>query len=255
MTTAKLIFNSKIKPNDETDFAVESILPSLCKNGQIFSEYVIAKKNLGYDVFVTLPEKTSLKKVNNNKWVNQEYERLVKAGLEKPKVKIICEIDSSRGVCCCSQPQTYILFTHFLDTVTPIMCGDCWLIVPLYRILPIPEDSENSELLTWQADYKACDTLQMHCRTGERFAIAQMEKHESSLSKRGRKICSKIEEYLGKPVYYYLDHISYKNLEAERDRKCPSCSSEWKLAKPLHSIFDYRCVDCRLLSNISWEIR
>ena len=255
MIIAELSFISKNRPSEESDDAIWGILAALCKNGQIFREYVVAKRKNSYVGFVELPEKTALKKSNNNKWVNKSYSDLNKSGLEIPIIKIISEVEFNGKPCRCKSPRSYILYTHYLDNQTPLMCGDCWSLVPLYRILPTYDESEFYDLLQWQKDYIACDKLQMQCQTGERFGLREMTKVNSSLSKRALELCRKIEKSTGKPVFYYLCHTSARSKTANLKRKCPSCNGEWLLPKQLHKIFDFRCENCRLLSNIAWNVR
>ena len=104
---------------------------------------------------------------------------------------------------------------------------------------------------TWQSDYQACDTLQMNCRTGERFGLREMGLPESSLSRQGREICRKIEASTGLPVYYYLHRYRMRPRAADALQPCPACGGAWKLSEPLHDRFDFRCDSCRLLANLS----
>jgi predicted nucleic acid-binding Zn ribbon protein len=252
---AELTFNCNTKITDKTDDAIWLALAALYKNGQIFKEYVLAKKKKGYIAVVGLPEKTALKKMNNSKWVNHAYENLAKLNLNLPKIKMVSDVGLDSKCCNCESPQSYIIYTHYLDQATPLMCGDCWSLVPIYRVIPPNRIFENNGLLGWQQNYIACDTLQMHCDTGERFAIREMSKYDSSLSKRGLEVCREIEKSTGKPVYYYLYYPRAKSREVDTKRKCPSCNGEWLLEKTFLSMFDFRCDKCRLLSNIAWNVR
>jgi predicted nucleic acid-binding Zn ribbon protein len=147
----------------------------------------------------------------------------------------------------------FILYTNYLSLESPIRCGDCFGIFPLYRI-PATKDDEYTDILTWESDYKACDTLQMNCSTGERFGISQLSRCDSSLSKRGIDICICIAVSTGIPAYYYLLKESGRNKRAELNRKCPSCGGEWLLHDSLHKLFDFKCDKCKLLSNIGWSV-
>lgn len=235
--------------------AVWSLLASLYKNGQILSDYFFAEEVRGYRAFVQLPEKNSLSKANDRKYVQQSYAELSKAGIKQSVVKILgCKSDEKS--CTCGKPSSYILFTTFLDITSPVRCGDCFHSVPLYRIPPTYDETEYYDLLQWQADYQACDTLQMHCETGERFGTREISDLNSSLSKRGRKLCQKIEQSSQTPTYYYLYRSNNgRSLARERSRRCPGCGKAWLLNEPLHKLFDFRCDTCRLLSNISWNLR
>ena len=105
-------------------------------------------------------------------------------------------------------------------------------------------------ILQWAADYVACDTLQMHCTTGERFGEAQLARHDSSLSSNGRAVCRELEEAVRLPVYYYLHKTRGRSASSEAARRCPSCGGEWRLQSPLHH-FDFRCDRCRLLGAMA----
>ncbi len=59
-------------------------------------------------------------------------------------------------------------------------------------------------ILSWETNYISCDSLQMNCEVGERWALNQMQEITSQLSKQGLEICRKIEELTSIPTYYYL---------------------------------------------------
>lgn len=129
-------------------------------------------------------------------------------------------------------------------------CGRCFDPVPLYRAPPTYDKSEFYNVTAWVSDYHACDTLQMNCRTGERFGIREMSEAGSSLSQRGRGLCADIEKGTGKPTYYLFRYVRRTTREKERARRCPLCGSDWLLEKPWQ-IFDFRCEACRLVSTLS----
>jgi predicted nucleic acid-binding Zn ribbon protein len=144
--------------------------------------------------------------------------------------------------------MTYILLE------SPVRCGDCFGTIPLYK-LPKACNNEYCEILSWESDYKACDTLQMNCSTGERFAIIQMSKYDSILTKRGLDICNRVKDLTGKPMYYYLYRQLGLGKKAELKSKCPSCYNDWLLKEQLYGFVDFRCDNCNLMSNIAWDNR
>lgn len=255
MFTAELVF--VLDENRDSDLAVDSIysfLGALRLNGQVLgSELPIGRKGLTYRCFVLLPESFSLDKGLGNKNVTEELTKLEEVGLyfsyeiigEEPECALVCE---------CHSPSSYILFTHYVSLESPLRCGDCFGAVPLYKIQST-DDNEYYDIITWKSDYQACDSLQMHCSTGERFGIKEMSRHDSSLSKRGLEICSKLSKVTGVKTYYYLYRNTSLGRNAELNRKCPSCGGEWLIDNPLHDKFDFCCVKCTLLSNISWSVR
>jgi predicted nucleic acid-binding Zn ribbon protein len=46
-----------------------------------------------------------------------------------------------------------------------------------------------------------------------------------------------------------------KNRKREQRRRCPLCGGAWRLEKPLHRLFDFKCDMCRLVSNLAWDVR
>ncbi|MBC8135173.1 MAG: DUF2310 family Zn-ribbon-containing protein [Fibrella sp.] len=90
----------------------------------------------------------------------------------------------------------------------------------------------------------------MGCKTGERFGLGEMSSPDSSLTKRGRELCEQITHRTNTPTYYLFRHHG-RSQKRERERRCPICNGDWLLPEPLFERFDFRCDDCRLLSNIA----
>ena len=256
MFVAEIKLKRRAKSEPEAcENAVWSLLAALDKNGQILPDYFLSETNQGYQAFVQLPEIDALHQRHQRKYVRQSYAELETTGLTPPTVKVLGRVPQA-AACTCHQPASYILYTNYLNTTSGLRCGDCFNFIPLYRIPPTYDDNEYFDLLQWRADFQACDTLQMHCETGERFGTREMSEVTSSLSQRGRKICQKIEQLTQTPTYYYLYRSNNgRSLAAEQNRKCPACGDAWALADPWHRLFDFRCGPCRLLSNISWNLR
>ncbi len=258
MYIAELFFkktDGSMKEDVDREDELHSFLGALVHNGQILSNYFpIVQKEAGYTAFVLIPDKNALDTKYGNQWVRESYDKFLNAAWMNPEIKILGFDASSSEVCACAKPKSFILFTHFLTVESPLKCGDCFCPVPIY-LIPEAPDGSSSDIRSWQADYRACDTLQIGSSTGERFGTREMSKVDSSLSKRGRAICDAITKSTGIRTYYYLFCYNGKSDELERERKCPSCYQEWLLEEPLHKIFDFRCIKCRLLSNIAWDVR
>ncbi len=255
MFIAETAFTLKDKVNEElAEDAINSFLGSLRMNGQVLGkEFLIAKRGLIYRAFLHIPEADSLDKKYANSYVLRELKKLDEVGLSFLH-KIIGKEPDCSSICVCNSPGSYIVFTDYISLESPLRCGDCFGVVPLYKI-PRTYDDEYYDIICWQSDYQACDSLQMNCLTGERFGKQQMSRHNSSLSKQGIQICNNITKATGIKTYYYLYRYSSLGKKAELNRRCPSCGKEWLLDKPLHKIFDFCCNDCLLLSNISWSVR
>jgi predicted nucleic acid-binding Zn ribbon protein len=91
-----------------------------------------------------------------------------------------------------------------LTIESPLRCGNCFGIVPLYKIPKTYDDDEYYDIKCWEINYRARDSLQMNCRVGERFGMRQLSEYSSKLNKYGMDICKKIKKLTGKDVYYYL---------------------------------------------------
>ena len=202
-----------------------------------------------------LPEVDALDERNSNVWVRKSIAVAGEAGIVGPVVAILGEDPETVAPCRCTGRTSLILYTNYRMVGSPLQCGDCFEMVPLYRIPPTYDDSEYYNVKSWETDYQACDALQMGCKTGERFGLREMASPDSSLTKRGRELCEQINQSTGVPTYYYLFRYHGRSLAKERGRRCPLCGGEWLLAEPLFDRFDFRCDTCRLLSTIALSLR
>jgi len=219
--------------------------------GKIEPEYISEGKM--FEVPFTM-EVDSLNKKHNNNYVNRQIEKIETLCNSKIAFKTLGKnYDNNTGPCECKNPRFYILFTNFLTILSPIICGSCDRAIPLYR-LPMYEDDGYLPILSWESNYKACDTLQMNCEVGERWATNQMSAHNSQLSIQGREICKRIEVLTGKPTFYYLYNYRKLSVAKDRQRKCPSCGQDWLLKKRLHNFYDFKCDTCKLISTLTPNI-
>jgi predicted nucleic acid-binding Zn ribbon protein len=215
--------------------------------GRFESQYISDKK------IVCLPftlEKNSLDKKYNNYYVNKQskkVEELCKSNLEFQTVGK--SYSSYKAPCNCKKSDYYILTTNYATIISPLTCGNCNKSVPLYRI-PIYDDYGYLPILRWETNYISCDSLQMNCEVGERWALNQMQEIDSQLSKQGLEICRKIEALTSIPTYYYLHN--YRKIKNEQlSKPCPSCNKYWGLTTRLHNFYDFKCDECKILSTIS----
>jgi predicted nucleic acid-binding Zn ribbon protein len=216
-----------------------TLLAHWLKNGQIVGsdwQFVTAKTTL--DVYVTIPEESALDPAHDNLHAT---ELRAQRGPAMPEVTVLGPDPTQPPACACGTSSALVLYTHFLTFLPPVRCLACLRAVPLYR-LPHTHEHEHLNILSWAADYRACDTLQTNSVTGERFGAQQMSRHDSSLSANGRDIARKLETATGRPTYYYLHPTG------RPQRKCPSCLASWSATESGH-LFVLRCDRCRLLSN------
>lgn len=240
---------------NDVSWKIVPLLAGWQQNGQIYRDNSVLVATDGNLVeAVTLPERDALDDAHASEHIRRDLAELAAIGIPHPELIIVGEdIEDYSRACSCLEQTAYILATDFTAIYSPLHCGSCYLPVPLYRLPPV-DGSGFYSLLRWQADYRACDTLQIGCETLERAALHEMGQVDSSLSKRGRAICDRITESTGVPTFYYLHRWYGRSLKQERARKCPSCGGEWLLDEPWHRHFAFRCDRCRLVSNISDQV-
>lgn len=214
--------------------------------GKIESQYIKTKKITCFPFTV---EKHSLKSKYNNFYVNRQIDKIEKLCKSKFEFKTVGKTyDSYKSPCTCKKSDFYILITNFLTIQPPLTCGKCNNYVPLYK-LPKYEDHGYRSILSWETNYISCDSLQMNCEVGENWALNQMQKPNSELSKQGLTICDRIEKLTGIPTYYYLYNYSkFKTLQ-----NCPNCKNNWVLKHQIHGFYDYQCENCKLISTVSFN--
>lgn len=255
MYTAQLKFSKgKSSNNFELLETLNTLISAYRMNGQVLGrEFPIAVEYSHYCVYLLIPEKDSLSSKFNNKYVNKNLVEL-EGNFVCFEVTVLGIDPDSSTPCRCKSVSSYILYTTYASLESPLRCGDCFGEVPLYRI-PKTIDDEYYDIIRWMSDYQSCDSLQMNCRVGERFATDQLSKLNSSLTKEGLSICESIRKLTGINTYYYLYKGTGVSYKSEIRRKCPFCKEEWHQKEPFHGIFDFRCDQCGLLSNIAFSLR
>lgn len=243
-------FSIKLKNNDIFEVALpvlESLLAVLYQNGQIYSDYKVIQELNCLTVIISSPENDSLSSKNDNKFVKKlrkNFSKLVGLELEFSSTGVSPEYQEH----CCGKTSFYILYTTHLEVQSPVRCGNCFAPQPLYKIAGI-KDIFSYDILQWQSNYNACDTLYINSSIGESFGLEQMSDYNSSLTAEGLAICKELSKRTASPVYYYLLAADDNIEEMNQNKRCPSCGREWLIIKQHHNKFDLKCDDCRLLSN------
>lgn len=235
--------------NEEILDKIYAFTGSLIRNGQIIGRtYPIVFNGENYIGCFMIPEKDSLDMKYASKFVKESV-----AALNKVKIKyeynVTGEDPDSKISCECDKIEYYVLYTNYISTESPVRCGTCFNPIPVYKL---PENT--CCILGWEEDYMTLDLHQMHCQSGERYAIRQMSRYDSNLSKRGIEICNTFFNETSIPMYYYLYHPKGNSKKPELSRKCPKCNGEWLLDRQLYNFIDFCCHKCRLLSNIAWDV-
>lgn len=245
---------------DTTISAVESairpLLDAYRNHGQILGrEFPTSIQDGMFVTRVVCPEEDSLHHDNNSAIVQFYLKGLSEAGVLAPKVKTIGIELQSDHTDHCVPPEFMILYTTFVHTCSPLRCGEHFSPVPLYRLPPIA-NGDHKRLLKWQEDWEACDQIQMNGSNKVEFAaLKEMSEIGTDLYRKGTDLCKRIKCLTNIPVYYYLYRVGGTSKEEEHQRKCPSCQGDWKLDAPLHNIFDFKCDECLLVSNVSWDFQ
>lgn len=255
MHTIQLSFkiDDESKTEDQLDL-INSLLGAWRLNGQLLGRHFpIAQKEESLVVFIQTPDRDTLSSKYNNKYVSKYLQKL-EDEFSSPEILILGVDPDSGSLCKCKSTNSYILYTTYLSLESPLKCGECFCAVPLYKI-PKTDADDYHNIISWMSDYKLCDSLQMNCSVGERFATDQLSNLGSPLTKLGLEVCTSIQKESGKKTYYYLYKGFGKSYESEASRLCPSCNCEWYREETVHDIFDFKCEECRLLSNVAWSCR
>ena len=237
------------------DKAINGLMEALRYNGQILGrEFPIIMGEGVFDVRLVCPEQDSLHPSNHSDYVKYCIERLSEACLLSPKVRLLGRDINSEQAAEDQPPSWQVLYTTYVHTCSPLRSGESLLPIPLYRNPP-SLNGDHKAVVKWQTEWQACDELQMAggCKA-EHAALNEITSISSDLFRRGWDLRGRIEFLTGIPTYYYLYRVGGKSLAEERERKCPKCGGQWLLDEPLHDVFYFKCDDCRIVSNISWDI-
>lgn len=234
--------------------AVFHLLNEWQRNGQIARrDWAVAWKQGSLSVTVAVPEARSLQGKPSQR-VRLAMKAVLAAGLKQQRVQILGQAPDSSEVCGCRQRSCLLLQTSWSRTDVPLQCGDCDRSVPLYRIPHTSPHGTYEDVLFWEGQYKAYDTVWTASGSGERSAYAQLSRHDSELSRIGRDICKQITKSTGTPTYYYLYRWYARSAAADRRRPCPGCGGQWLLEEPWLGWLDFRCDRCRLASHIGYDV-
>lgn len=236
---------------DTAQQAIGRLLEEYRYNGQIIGrEFPVIWMGDHFEVVFVCPEQDSLAQQYTNEKVDEAFEALLALGLSVPSFEVKGLESQSDFVDVCETPNAYVLYSTFVQSCSPIRCFDHFAPVPIYKV---PAKIRKS-LVKWQESYAACDQLQMNEMTEvESHVVAQLSEPNSQLMLKGRELADEIQTATDAPVYLYIYRVGGESLESEKKRKCPSCGGDWVLSEALFGLFDFRCDNCQLLSNISWD--
>ncbi|MEI6897158.1 MAG: Zn-ribbon-containing protein [Psychromonas sp.] len=236
--------------------AINNYFDMLRYNGQILGrEFPIAMFDGIFSTRLVCPEENSLDASFNSAQVKHALAQLTDAGLLAPKIKTIAEDLNSLACAPDFTPSWQVLYTTFLDTCSPIRCGETLQPIPLYRTPEAISNGDRKSVIKWQEEWINYDELQMNGSAISSAILKEMGNIDSKLYYRGSNLAKRIQYVTKVPTYYYLYRVAGSSLEDEQQRKCPDCGGDWRLTAPLFDIFDFKCNTCHLVSNISWDFK
>lgn len=238
---------------DQAEAAIRRYMEALIFNGQTLGrEFPTAWQQDCFVSRIVLPATEALQQQYHSQRGLAALQQLATAGLGYPQLNVLgMDLMSNHTDPCASAPY-YILYSRFNDTCSPLRCGEHFAPVPLYLLPAAAGDHE--ALIRWQLQYQALDEIQMQqSRVLRRSAERSLQQLHSQLNRQGRQLANTLARLSQKPVYYTLYSGSSNNCALEADKACPGCGGAWRLAQPLHQLFDFKCDRCHLLSNIAWD--
>lgn len=238
-------------------YYINQIIEQWRYNGQIIGReiplfFAEQQQQQGFGLRVICPEQHSLLPENNSLPVQQALSTAEQQGLILDSFQIIADDLNSDTSCPKSFPHWQIIYTTYLQSCSPLHSGEDFQPIPLYKQLK-NQPHLAMDLIKWQENWQACDQLQMNASGLENLAIEQISEINSSLFKHGYALAKQIEQHSQIPTYYYLYRIGGTSLAEEKQRCCPICQQKWQLITPLFDLFHFKCDDCRLISNLSWN--
>ncbi|WP_026970318.1 Zn-ribbon-containing protein [Aliagarivorans marinus] len=235
--------------------AINHLLNCWRYNGQVLGrELPLILNQAQFECRLICPEQESLHPQFNSPQVNQALSQLSDAGVLRPKQKVLGRDLNSDDIDTCDTRPWQVLYTSYLQACSPLRCGEHFTPVPLYRI-PAVANGDHKQVIKWQEDWAACDQLQMNGSVLEHKAVEQLGSPGTRLYRRGWDLCKRIEYLTKIPTYLYLYRVGGESLESEQQRRCPSCGEPWPLNESQHDVIDFRCDNCRLVSNLSWDFK
>jgi predicted nucleic acid-binding Zn ribbon protein len=234
--------------------SVNGLMDALRYNGQVLGrEFPLAMNEASFSLRCVCPESDSLHPKNHSDFVNYCLDRLTEAGVLAPKVRLIGQDINSEETSQEENPSWQILYTTFVHTCSPLRSGDSFMPIPLYRN-PATLNGDHKAIIKWQTEWQACDELQMAggC-DAEYAALRELTSIQSDVFRRGWDLRGRLEYITQIPTYYYLYRVGGTSLKDEQQRRCPKCDGPWWVEEPIHDMFHFKCDECRLVSNISWD--
>lgn len=242
----------------DTDFnraeaAIRQYIETLIFNGQVLGrEFPTAWQQDTFVSRLVLPAEDALQAKHHSQRGLAAQQQLANAGLAYPKIQILGMDLMSQHTDPDNNGTEYILYCRFSDTCSPLRSAAHLAPIPLYQLATAQGDHE--ALIRWQLQYQAIDEIQMqHSRVLSKSAERSLQQLHSKLNRQGRRLAKQLAQQNKVKVYYALYSGSSANCAAEATKPCPGCGKDWRLPQPQAQLFDFKCDNCNLVSNIAWD--
>jgi predicted nucleic acid-binding Zn ribbon protein len=234
---------SKVEDSDAFfDGVLSEFLSVLSNHGQIIDQHwnLIECGEAIKLICITIDE-DSLDSKYYNIYGEKYLDKLISQSTRPPIYKLLGKTLGMMECCKCPNPSYYVFYP---SEYASIICGDCDLHIPLYKIPKFDGEEEYYFLRSWEASYQCCDRLFMNTDVGEKYGYQQLSMSNSKLSLEGMKLCKSLSANTGKPCYYFL-----KKYYTKQKDDCPICKKNWKLEQRLHNFYSHRCDNCFIISE------
>lgn len=233
---------------DQFDEVLERFVGDLLRHGNIVGDYAFLELRDRVQVRVLALAPDAFEETNMSQYARNDLERLRAISQSEPQFQRIEEVIELSTGCDCQTPSFRLLYSHWNRLISPVLCGDCWRVVPLYR-LPLVDSGSSKEqgrLTSWLDKREDFEWIWLHSGAGEREAYRQLARPNSPFMKETRDLAASLGEKTGVPTFAFLKHF-YKKW----GKHCPLCERKWKWKGPQKLRF--RCDHCRLMSEKSTD--
>ena len=228
---------------------IENLFHSLRMKGIIMEPLnSLILENKTYTAVSLVPEVDFLGKIGESPWIKQLLQNGVKISSSA-----IGEDIWGPDICGCKESSFFIFSgSHY----TPLFCGDCNNLVPLYKI-PYTFDPDPSyyDIISWNTEFNAWLKIEFNSKC-EKNAQEQISLINSQLNKKALNLCKTIFKLTGIRTYYDLQDLrDSESCNAEFNKLCPKCSNKWLLSDTLFDEYDYKCDNCGIISNFAFNVK
>ena len=185
MYTFDLVIDLSRVSFDDIQYESEQLLSYLHSNNQIINgDFQIILDGQQIRMPVVCPEPNSLDTQYGHCFV-AHFLALLHEKTQKPlDIRPTGRAADSIGYEVPVASSCYILYGR---EFSPVLCGDTYQPIPLYRLPPLkPAYNSYEELNLWHGTYQSLNELWLVSHYGEKYALGQMQQVHSPLSEQGR---------------------------------------------------------------------